>query len=148
MALRLSNPDMTESLQDTRNYQHFICFLHSPKFFLLSGHFFLQPSADLSHCPLFLGNLSFGSLLLFKYITPGITLGDFHIHIWDPPNTLFLQLHPASAIHSNIQTPDFVCTCYYNSSLNYKHLTFHLLPFIIPVHFFPNTPTPKMIKPH
>lgn len=128
---------MTESLHNTRNYQHFICFLAA----VLSlspippplWSFPFAASADPSYCPSSLGNLSFGSLFISTYVilpTPcscNSTLPQPFIPIFKP------------------QT--FVCI-YYNSSLKYKHLTLQLLPFVIPVHFFLNTPTPKMIKPH
>lgn len=93
----------------------------------------------MSHCSSFLGDLSFGSLILLQCIFPDIIPGDFHIHISGPPNTL-----PNSTLLQlliPIHIPD-LCTSSSNSSLlsNYCLLLFQFT--------FSSTPTPKMITLH
>lgn len=95
--------------------------------------------------PLFLGDLSPGSLLLLQHTTPDIILRDFSLHKCNPSHTLSLWLYPSSAMHSWAHSPDLFCTTC-NSSFNYIHLTLQLQP--LSFQFLFNTTNSKITKPH
>lgn len=121
-----------------RNYSthHLLpgCCPAIPQIFFLS--LWLSPFAAiywlLSHFSSFLGDLSFGSLILLQCISPDKIPGNFHIHICSPPNTL---TPPCLSCSFQFLSQTSVVTSYCNSSLSYGRLTLQLRSLIIPVHF-------------